>query len=627
MTSNNKSRLFKYSSGIVSIAFFLLISLSLNAQDTISVKDFGLHPNTRENAVPIVKKAIEACRNSDSPILSFPRGRYDFWPAECEKRIFLPGFATLIEPHAPIGIFVDSLDNLQIEGNGSEFIFHGNMMSIGVQNSTNTTITNITIDWDRPFISQGNIELVMDEYVDIVIDPHEYPYIIEDQTLFFTGEGWRGRAGHHCLFDKDKKEIVYLTRDNPMGAMDGFTAEELEPGRIRLYGKMAYKPEKGTYIAFYNKRQYYLGIGLYRNQNTTLENVTIHHSPGSGVLSFFCDGLTFRHLNVAVNEKKGRVFSTLADATYFPNCKGLVKIENCHHTGQTDDWANFRGTYTIITKIPDNESVLVKYKWYTAEKYYLPGDEVSIVDTDVMQRKETKIVKSVNRLDSGETEIVFTTPLPGGIKPGYALENMTWTPEVEVRNCTIPKRNRARGILISTPKRAVIENNYFRTAGTAILIEGDIDHWYEAGAINNLVIQNNVFDNCLTSGSSGGTKWEWGEAIITVTPSHRPENERDEPYHRNIVIKNNTFKTFDIPLVRARSVRGLQFNNNTIIRTYDYKPYAWQKSSFLLDGCRDVVISGNSFSDDYITRSVKIEHMQKSDLKIEKKQKIEFVQW
>lgn len=32
--------------------------------------------------------------------------------------------------------------------------------------------------------------------------------------------------------------------------------------------------------------------------------------------------------NVTINEKKGRVFSTGADASHFVNCKGLIKIKN-----------------------------------------------------------------------------------------------------------------------------------------------------------------------------------------------------------------------------------------------------------------------------------------------------------
>lgn len=50
-----------------------------------------------------------------------------------------------------------------------------------------------------------------------------------------------------------------------------------------------------------------------------------------------------------------------------------------------------------------------------------------------------------------------------------------------------------------------------------------------------------------------------------------------------------------------------------------------EKSAFLLDGCREVVISGNKLADDYTTREIEIEHMKKSDVKADKNQKFNFV--
>jgi hypothetical protein len=43
------------------LATFLLCNISLGAQ-SVSVGDFGLQPNTREIAVPYVRKAIEHCK-------------------------------------------------------------------------------------------------------------------------------------------------------------------------------------------------------------------------------------------------------------------------------------------------------------------------------------------------------------------------------------------------------------------------------------------------------------------------------------------------------------------------------------------------------------------------------------
>jgi hypothetical protein len=134
-------------------------------------------------------------------------------------------------------------------------------------------------------------------------------------------------------------------------------------------------------------------------------------------------------------------------------------------------------------------------------------------------------------------------------------------------------------------------------------------------------IRNNIFDNCLTSGNKHGSRAEWGEAVITITPSHIPQNVDAEPYHKNIHISDNTFNIFDAPLVRAVSTRSLYFISNKIVKTSDYKPYTWQKSAFLLDGCRDVKIKNNKIDDQYTTRDILIEHMRISDVKVDPKER------
>ena len=71
-----------------------------------------------------------------------------------------------------------------------------------------------------------------------------------------------------------------------------------------------------------------------------------------------------------------------------------------------------------------------------------------------------------------------------------------------------------------------------------------------------------------------------------------------------------------MPLVRARSVRGLSFRNNTVERTNSYAPFAWQKAAFWFDGCREVAIRGNRYGDAYEGRTVWTEHMKPEDLTI-----------
>lgn len=68
--------------GVVVIASIFLGSKGY-ADTVISVADFGLKPDTRENAVAYVQKAIEACRGKEPVTLVFPEGRYDFLASIC----------------------------------------------------------------------------------------------------------------------------------------------------------------------------------------------------------------------------------------------------------------------------------------------------------------------------------------------------------------------------------------------------------------------------------------------------------------------------------------------------------------------------------------------------------------
>jgi hypothetical protein len=271
----------------------------------------------------------------------------------------------------------------------------------------------------------------------------------------------------------------------------------------------------------------------------------------------------------------------------------------------------------MVQKRIDDYSVEVGVTGKTGASYVLGvGGEVWLIDGQTVQRGSTATIKEIKEIREGNRtiakQIVFEQKIPESIKEKDALENKTWNAELEVRNCRIMKKHRARGLLISTPMRAVVENNYFRTAGAAILVEGDVNYWYESGAVSNLVIRNNVFEDCFSSGYGG----DWGHAVITIHPSFKPQSESDEAYHRNIRIENNTFKSFDYPILFARSVRGLTFTKNTLSRTTTYQPFAQNKTTFVFDGCRDVLIGDNKYTADVLGKNVKTEHMKPGDLDV-----------
>jgi hypothetical protein len=576
-----------------------------------NVAAFGIRPNTKENMTPAVRRLMEACTNKAASV-TFPKGRYDFWPDK---------------PGATATAFrISDVRRFRLDGGGSSFVFHGLMNPFKITRSQDVLLHSFSIDWDRPFITQGRIVGVSNESVDIAIDKAQYPYVIENGHAWFTGEDWKRNVdGYNILYDKATKEIVYKTHDNPLGMDFNKRAEEIAPGVVRFFGKPKLNPDIGTYIALNHGRYLVACFDLDRCEDVTLRDITVFHSLSHGVVASRVENLTLDAFNIAANEQKGRVFSSVADGFHLVHCKGDVVIENCAHTGLCDDFLNTHGRNCVVRKRLDDRTVLV-----TGADCTDAGDDVWLLRKGEAQRREVCRVVGLKNVRPANAKwgqvVTFAEPLPPDFKVGDFFENKTWNASLTLRNCQILKRHRARGILVTTPEKVVIEHNLFRTAGAAILIEGDTDIWFESGANRNVLIRDNVFEDCLTSGSETGRKWEWGEAIITITPSHQPDSMASEPYHRNIRIESNTFKTFDVPLVRARSVRGLAFRDNRIEHTDTYAPYAWQKATFWFDGCREVTVRGNRYADAYVGRAIWTEHMRPEDLEVKDGRAFEVLQ-
>lgn len=147
-----------------------------------------------------------------------------------------------------------------------------------------------------------------------------------------------------------------------------------------------------------------------------------------------------------------------------------------------------------------------------------------------------------------------------------------------------------------------------------MLIEGDTDLWFESGAVGDVTIRNNVFEDCYTSGNNIiDGPWGWGEAVISVSPSFRPQSADAKAYHRNIRIEGNTFRHFDYAVLFARSVEGLVFSRNRLERTRTYEPF-YRPYNLFLDGCRKVRVEDNAFGPDFPGHNIAIEHMRPSEI-------------
>jgi hypothetical protein len=138
--------------------------------------------------------------------------------------------------------------------------------------------------------------------------------------------------------------------------------------------------------------------------------------------------------------------------------------------------------------------------------------------------------------------------------------------------------------LFSSPRHTICENNLFdHTSGTAILLCGDCNGWYESGSCKDVIIRNNKFVNALTS------YYQFTNAVISIYPEIPRLNDQQQYFHSNILIENNKFTTFDEPILYAKSVNGLTFRKNKIKRSKAYAPFHWNKEQFKMERVKGFV--------------------------------------
>jgi hypothetical protein len=267
-----------------------------------------------------------------------------------------------------------------------------------------------------------------------------------------------------------------------------------------------------------------------------------------------------------------------------------------------DDAINIHGTYLRVRERLDDYTLVGRYMHGQAYGFYWggAGDSVQFVRSDVMEITEGNRVVEIAPYDKEqiagckEFKIKFEKALPQDIANGnYGIENLEWTPEVLFANNTI-RNNRARGTLFSTPKRTVVENNFFdHTSGTAILLCGDCNGWFETGACRDVVIRNNRFVNSLTN------MFQFTNGIISIYPEIPNLAQQTKYFHggegKGVVIENNIFETFDAPIVYAKSLDGLVFRGNKIIQNSDFEPFHWNNRRFFFEKVVNVTIENNEF--------------------------------
>lgn len=572
-------------------------------ETVIEAARHGLTPETEHCGLKM-RELIDRARergngpNNNVPTpnctISLVPGEYHFYPEDgLEMSLYISNHDQQKGANTPVGIPLVNLKGVTLEGNGSHFIFHGNMLPFLMMDSRDVTCNNIRISYATPFAIEGKIIKASKRDITLSLPP-DAPWGIKDGIFHIACDRESLPVEHALAFEENgimaptgKKGDIPLKGKAAMA--DGETIRiETDPAAAGLH--------VGQTLVLRSYARPHPAMLLYRSHDTRLNNIVFHDSQGMGLLAQRCENVTIH--GGGCLRAKGRMHTVAADATHFSNCRGLIHIEKATYEGMMDDAINVHATCLRIERIEGKE-ITVRYMHPQAIGFevFKEKETLRFIHSKTLENdRETAKVVSVSRLsqtgngdeiDGTLCKLTLDAPPPPGIGVGDAVENADWHPSVEFIG-NIVRHNRARGALFTTSKPVKVANCTFdHCHGSAILLAGDAQGWYESGSCQGVEITGNTFDHNLTA------RYQFAEAIISIYPEIREPNRQKQRYHHNIRICNNRFTTHKVPLLYARSVDGLKFTGNRIFRDEKYPPLEKESSQGILY-CSNVEYSQNT---------------------------------
>ncbi len=507
--------------------------------------------------------------------IDIPKGEYHFYP---EGALPLSYYISNHDQQdlQPVGVPIVGQKKLKINGNGSTFVFHGAMQPVLLMDCEDVQLNDITIKHDAPYYNEGKIVEIKDGCTTLEF-AEQFRWQVQDGAYYLMGDGTPRKPGAVLAFEADGRMVATgKAGDMPWPNK----CEQISPTQVKFYNDAAKLGLKeGQVLVYRHYGRPHPAMVLYRANGTTLNKVVFQDSQGMALIAQRSKDITINGGGCIC--APGRVYTVSADATHFSNCAGTITVKDATYEGMMDDAINVHSTCLSIHKVITPTKIIARYMHPQAVGFevFEAGEHIQFIKGHTLEN-HPKLGKAatVKKLDENHLLITLEEPLPHGIGEGDALENADWYPAVNFVGCTV-QHNRARGTLFTTPKPVLVQDcRFLGSSGSAILLAGDAQGWYESGRCLDVKIINNLFDHNLIQ------RYQFTEGIISVYPMVKHPNQQTERYHKNILVEGNTFLTHRVPLLYAISADGIIFRNNTVKFDDKHAPMH-NKQPYVLQHC------------------------------------------
>ncbi len=537
----------------------------------LDAADYGILPGGKDCGAAILK-LLDDAREKNASAINLKPGEYHFHKESARSmQLYISNHDQ--QPEHPVALPVTHMHSLEIKGNGARFIFHGLMLPIVIKDSQDITISDLSIDYAEPFSSEGRIVDIKDGHTTLEMSPASR-YTVEGGQFLLTNNGRKDRLHCALAFEPDGRMV-------PTGRWGDIVwnapARQLPGNQVRFALDATQKGlSTGQTLVLRSYFRPHPAMLLYRAKDTVLDNVVFHDSQGMALIAQRSENITIR--GGGCLRAPGRMHTTAADATHFSNCRGHISVSGATYEAMMDDAINVHATCLGIQKVESPRSFIARYMHGQAYGFEVmaPGEHLQFIHGPTLElNPQLRKVKKVEFLNPREVRVTLEHDLPADIGAGDAVENADWHPSVDFSHNTV-RHNRARGALFTTPRPVrVIGNHFDHTHGSAILLAGDAQGWYESGACKDVLIQENIFRHGLTG------LYQFTDALIAICPEVRQPAAQKQAYHHNVRITGNHFITHRVPLLSAISACDVIFSNNKVEYHNTY-PQAGSGQPYLL---------------------------------------------
>lgn len=492
--------------------------------------------------------------------------------------------------------YLDKMQNITVDGEGAELIFHGDIAPFGVYRSENITLKNFSIDYFHPFFFQAKIVSVGADYYEIETQSDEFKARLTSQgelNFYSEHDDFSHLTSAPLVTEFDAEHArpsfmpAYFPNIKPEKPIADFLkslerkmrCEQVGPNRLRFYylEPPKHRHTEGNYWVCLHGSRKNCAIYLQESDQVILNNIQMYGSAAMGVVGLRTNNITASYVNSTV--RNGRMVAVKDDMFHLVNCGGKVELANCTMENMMDDAVNIHGNYLTVDKILNANTVVATLNNPQKAVYSCAAraqDVLTATNPETLLPEFDLTVLKTKRISMNGMLLTLKEPVTDRLKAGTLLENRAQMPEVYIHHCKTGN-NRPRGFLIATPKKTVIEHCKFYNSCEAIKLTALAEPYFESGRVANLTVQNCLFYNAAYLGAP----------VISSAP--RVNGNSTQGVHQNITIQNNTFYSNGSGLIKLFKTDRVFIKNNTYIKTnfgVARKPF---NNGVFAENCNEVI--------------------------------------